>query len=742
MADSNLGATKDEILSKLDVKAELESMGIKFAGNLGASGWHPCHDPYRPDVHPSDSVFLGSGQNCGLLMRRGQSANNSVSFWDLARDFHSQLSGADFGTILRHFADQVGVKIKGSKRDDTRELIATYDYTDKDGTVVHQTLRYHPKDFKQRRPDGKGGWIWDLKNIEVVPYNLPAVIDSEQIYICEGEKAADAVNALGDSTATCGPMGAKKFWPSFIPYYKNKDLVILEDNDIEGKAHTIVLLKNLFAHARSIRVVHLPDLPEKGDVYDWLVDQKHTRDDLVKITNDTPVEREFNDPVLALNESHAVIMVGGKCLILNEFVEPVFDRPDINFSTVYDFKHRYSNRKVPNTKDGPMQPKEISVADAWLDDSDRRQYDGIVFDPEYKSSDDYYNLFRGFAMEPREGDWSKYQDHICDIICDDNDEYAEWLFTWIARIIQEPGGKRPGTCIVLRGGQGTGKGCFVSILGRIFGSHFLHINNQNRVTSNFNQHLKDAILVFVDEGFWAGDKSAEGVLKGMVTEDHVLIEPKGKDAFPVKNHVNMIMASNNDWVVPAGPDERRFAVFDVSDRHQKDKPYFKAIFNQMLRRGGCEAMLYDLLEFDLADHRKRYDIGEIPRTHALLDQILHSMNPAQKFWFDRLREGTLLPDHENWTGDVQATTFHHSYIRFSDDIGMQRNKKFDYQFLKELRKVCPDIERVRMSVDTTTGTRPWLLKFPSLEECRDLFRETLDIDVDFESDDNMGTRNK
>jgi len=414
---------------------------------------------------------------------------------------------------------------------------------------------------------------------------------------------------------------------------------------------------------------------------------------------------------------------------MNEITDPVFERPDINFSSPFDFRTRYSNRKVPNIKTGQGQPKEVSLADAWLDDIDRRQYDGIVFDPEFKSPDTYYNLFRGFLLEPKSGDWSLYMDHMIEVICGGNESHGMWLMTWMARILQEPGGKRPGTCVVLRGEQGTGKGCFVSLFGRIFGTHFLQITNQKHLTSNFNQHLKDAILVFVDEGFWAGDKTAEGVLKGLITEDHHLIEQKGKDVIAVKNHINLVMASNSEWVIPAAMEERRFAVFDVSNKHRRDKKYFNSVFNQMLNKGGCEAMLHDLLNLDLKTYREQYDIGEIPRTAALMDQIVHSMNSAQKFWFERLRDGTLLPSNDNWIGEIQTVVLHHSYMAFANDIGVARNKGAEYQFLKELRRVCPDMERIRMP--NVEGSRPWGYRFPSLEECRQAFCDKLSININF-----------
>ena len=128
--------------------------------------------------------------------------------------------------------------------------------------------------------------------------------------------------------------------------------------------------------------------------------------------------------------------------------------------------------------------------------------------------------------------------------------------------------------------------------------------------------MKDSLLVFCDEGFWAGDKSAEGILKSLVTEDHLVIEPKNKNPFTIKNNVRLIIASNNNWVIPAGLEERRFFVLDVSNKHMQDHGYFQPIFEQM-DSGGREAMLYDLLRYDYSE----INLKEIPRTAALLDQI-------------------------------------------------------------------------------------------------------------------------
>ena len=158
--------------------------------------------------------------------------------------------------------------------------------------------------------------------------------------------------------------------------------------------------------------------------------------------------------------------------------------------------------------------------------------------------------------------------------------------------------------------------------------------------------------MFVDEGYWAGDKAGEGALKALITEPTLTIERKGVDAVSAQNYMRVIMASNNDWMVPAGMEERRFCVLDVADTHMQDRAYFSAIEEEM-NDGGREALLYELSTVNWIWYP---DPAVIPQTAALLDQKLHSMTPIQKWWYGRLREGTQtssIPTWETWV-ETQA----------------------------------------------------------------------------------------
>ena len=155
------------------------------------------------------------------------------------------------------------------------KIVATYDYQAADGTLLYQVVRFEPKDFRQRCPDGAGGWVWKVKGVERVPYRLPDLRDAfpgDPVFIVEGEKDADALIALG-LVATCNAGGAGKWPAEFAPYFRLRDIVILPDNDEAGADHAIMVamsLTGLTGSAASVKIVQFPDLPSKGDVSDWI----------------------------------------------------------------------------------------------------------------------------------------------------------------------------------------------------------------------------------------------------------------------------------------------------------------------------------------------------------------------------------------------------------------------------------------------------------------------------------------
>jgi len=180
-----------------------------------------------------------------------------------------------------------------------RNIVATYDYKDERGKLLFQVVRYKPKGFSQRRPDGKGEWIWNMKGINPIPYHLPEVIQAiEPVLIVEGEKDVDNLRGMG-FTATTSPMGAGKWKDSYNKFLKDKEVILIPDHDKPGKQHCRNIGKSLWGVVKKIQWLELPGLKEKEDVSDW-IKKGNTKEMLLQLIEGAP---EFLPECLTDKES-------------------------------------------------------------------------------------------------------------------------------------------------------------------------------------------------------------------------------------------------------------------------------------------------------------------------------------------------------------------------------------------------------------------------------------------------------
>ncbi|MFZ5447051.1 MAG: DUF927 domain-containing protein [Thermodesulfobacteriota bacterium] len=166
------------------------------------------------------------------------------------------------------------------------ELVEAYSYLDEAGKLRYQSCRFIPKIFRLRKPIGQGDWEYNLKGVDRIPYNLPDVIGSEVVFIAEGEKDCNNLKKVGIS-ATTNPMGALKWRKEYNRYFENKQVVILPDNDEPGRKHADSVARHLHGVAASVKILELPNLPEKGDVSDWLA-AGGTAEELRKLAEKAP----------------------------------------------------------------------------------------------------------------------------------------------------------------------------------------------------------------------------------------------------------------------------------------------------------------------------------------------------------------------------------------------------------------------------------------------------------------------
>lgn len=124
------------------------------------------------------------------------------------------------------------------ERTENSQIVAEYDYTDEQGSLLYQVVRYQPKDFKQRRPDGCGGWIW-RKGSRQVLYHLPEVLEAPIVFVVEGERDVETLREYG-FVATTNAGGAKAHWaPQFTEALRGREVILIPDNDAPGRKRVV-----------------------------------------------------------------------------------------------------------------------------------------------------------------------------------------------------------------------------------------------------------------------------------------------------------------------------------------------------------------------------------------------------------------------------------------------------------------------------------------------------------------------
>ncbi|MBS9716740.1 primase-helicase family protein [Pseudohalocynthiibacter aestuariivivens] len=330
----------------------------------------------------------------------------------------------------------------------------------------------------------------------------------------------------------------------------------------------------------------------------------------------------------------------------------------------------YKNRAVSYTKEdgkiGFVEPDKV-----FFHNRRRATYMGTCFEPEpvkgqraFRTRAEY-NLWTGFAVEGVEGDWSKLREHIKENICENDEKIFNWVMTWLASLFARPGVKIP-SAIAVRGRQGTGKSKVFDWIRKAIGCGALKVSSGRHLTGNFNAHLDGKIFLTCEEAFWAGDKSAGGVMKDLISSDTLQIESKHVNLIERPNYVNLAFVSNDEWMVPVDKeDARRFLVLTCSEAKIQDAKYFGAIDDQM-ENGGIEAMVHELTNWNPADVDLTWDsLRAPPATIYLREQAGMGLAGSAARLMDIIVSGELsgrMPD-----GDV----FHYNLSEEEETIVAQ-----------------------------------------------------------------------
>jgi hypothetical protein len=453
--------------------------------------------------------------------------------------------------------------------------------------------------------------------------------------------------------------------------------------------------------------------------------EKHARGDkttggptLKEILGDDALERlntwfgrTDDDALDALNTEHFVVQIGKDMVVGTETADSVLFQPFTNF------EQRYYNRFIGRKKLGR----------AWLEHPGRRTFRQIVFAPPPVAADPRdYNLWRGFAVQPDtdpnpEDRCPRYLEHVREVIANGVPAHAEYILDLLAVTVQQPG-VPTGKALALRGGQGVGKSVMLRGFGQLFGRHFVTVSSRKHITGDFNAHLSGRVVVFADEAVWGGNRQDIGTLKRLVTERTIVIERKGLDVVEERNCIHLFMATNDQWIWPAGAQERRGVILDVTVK--RSPAYFDKLWTEVDDPKAQRALLGYLLARDVSAGRWRGMLD----TDALQHQQYLTSNDLQQWWMMKLDDGAVGPD-ATWPAFLATADAYDDFLR---DWGPRaRTYLSRYEFARQWRALLPtqttsETRRVQRNF-AAYGPPIWKLQacrglvLPSLALCRQFF---------------------
>lgn len=421
-----------------------------------------------------------------------------------------------------------------------------------------------------------------------------------------------------------------------------------------------------------------------------------------------------------MNGEYAYTVLGSKAAIVRQLDGKV------EYLDVSTFKSALASFQLP-VDDG----KKLSVVDLWLKNPERRSYEGVCFEPKPEDADPrLMNLWTGFKEQNREPPtqaaihaFNLWMEHAYQNISQSDPLAFQWVINFFAHLVQFPW-EKPTVALVLKGPKGVGKNQLMEPFAHLLGDYFVESAERRHIIGNFNSHLERCLLLLLDEAFWSGDKQADGIIKSLITSPRRRIERKGFDTYNVSNFMRVVILGNDNWLVPASADERRYAVFEVGTKRQNDIKFFREM-NEGMKEGGASVLM---------NHLKTVPVDKellftAPKNKFLLAQKLESLGPVETWWHECLAEGAIIESGvEGWPAEIDKAAMYSSFQRFH--LGRRASNWIptSSNFNKTLCKLCPShTVRRKNSENRRIG-------LPFLDHARKEFAHYLGYDETFNED--------
>ena len=434
-------------------------------------------------------------------------------------------------------------------------------------------------------------------------------------------------------------------------------------------------------------------------------------------------EDELAWRIAEMNAKYTHVTASGKNYVVRVGSSSL-DRPYLEFFTLAEFKSMLLAEPQIVVGYNGYKPIIKAAALAWLSSPIKNHCtSGVTFYPvNQRFYNNKLNAYFGLEYEPIIGsikDIQPYLDHIKYVICNGDESAYEYVCKWIAHMFQRPE-QKPEVGIILKAGQGTGKGTFVDPLGEIVGAHYSHITKREAIVGRFNSAMENVILLFADE-FFAGSKEATDKMKGEITEKTSLIERKGVDSIPVRSYSRVIMASNHDNIVAIEKDERRYLYLEVSEQRKQDHEYFDLLQSCYRAEGFHSKLLNYFLSVDISGWHPR----NVPKTKALGEKKIDNLDTIHMWVYKSLQNGSFTA--EAFEARAKTSTLS---IAFSDWAESNKRTHFgdiDQAVGKIIKALGGEKVRFRNGKE-----RSWGYELPSIEVMQGKFSELINHNIEWD----------
>jgi hypothetical protein len=357
-------------------------------------------------------------------------------------------------------------------------------------------------------------------------------------------------------------------------------------------------------------------------------------------------------------------------------------------------------------------------------------YDAVAFSPS-KTPPSTLNYWIEPSIKPKQGDWFVIQEFIHTVICNNNVMLFDYVIRYLAHMLQRPE-EKPEIMVVFLSGQGTGKGTFYKLLGRVWSRTTLQVSDIGEVIGQFNAALERNYVVCMDEALFAGDKKSLDKLKSLVTEPTCRIEQKHQPSRTIDSYHRLFAASNHDHFAHVDKDDRRFLFIRLSSVHKQDQIYFDAVNDALDDDAVIAAIMHDLLNLDLTG----FNIRKRPLTEEHLNQRLQSLSGFERYWFEVLQSG-IFDRLTEWDKPRFISTKYLTdcYKDYDKNAG-RYNPIQQQQIASTLKTICPSAVPARKKI-LNTQERGYDL--PDIKLARKEFETMLGTSVEWEELEDVAT---